>query len=128
MKAQAAVVAGFVLLTSPSFSAESLSEAKAEFVKHDKALNLLYAKMKREMDPAAFARVQADQRIWLEHRDYIAEWEGAAQGRKPAETASYWSMAAVLTESRVTFPASLGDWGAGGHLDGPVSGFLRRPP
>lgn len=85
--------------------ADELVGAKAEYAKQDKALNGIYGKLKKELDPAVFTKVQASQRDWVEYRDYMADWQ--AHGEEPEASVERWILAAGLTESRVEW---LGAW------------------
>ena len=79
--------------------ADELAEAKAEFAKQDKALNEVYQRVKKGLDPLKFSVVQEDQRNWLEYKDYMAEWQ--AYGEDIETSVDRWEMAAGLTEARV---------------------------
>ncbi|MGC4016231.1 MAG: DUF1311 domain-containing protein [Luteolibacter sp.] len=79
--------------------ADDLSKAKAAFAEKDKALNAAFAALKKELRPELFAKVQEDQRGWVEYRDYISDAQ--AHGEKPENSADRWQSLADMTDSRI---------------------------
>lgn len=68
------------LILSGPLSARGLAAAKAKFSQWDKRLNAVYVALKKTLPEGLFEKVRSDQRDWVEHRDYIAEWDSRAQG------------------------------------------------
>jgi len=87
------VAAGLVMA-----QADDLSKAKAAFAEKDKALNATYATLKKELPAETFAKIQEDQRSWVEYRDYVTGGPGSST---PETSADYWTMQADLTGSRI---------------------------
>lgn len=81
----------------PHLSAEP--SAKEEFESQDKALNLVYGELKKELEPYRFAIVQKEQREWVEYRDYMSEAQRGYEGTSDED--ARLEMAAGLTETRV---------------------------
>ena len=80
---------------------KTLAEAKAAFVKADKALNEAWAVAKKTLEESEFAELQVKQRNWLKYR----EGQARAANRDNSEpegkqTAAYYEAAAELTQSR----------------------------
>lgn len=107
----------WVVLASSGF-AQNLAKAKAEFAVQDKALNVVYADLKKSLPKILFEKVQEDQRRWVEHRDYIATWESEAQQKKPADDPAYWTTARWLTEARVVLLKAWKGVGEAGEWNG----------
>ncbi len=133
MKVFLAVTLGFVL---PCLAGgEDLKKSRAEFVAQDKRLNATYQDLKKSMPEHVFAMVQEDQRKWIDHRDYLSTWDSKRLQKKPEDDPGYWTSAALMTASRITFlkawkgigaPPPRGDpaqWD-GVYRDG-YGGFLR---
>lgn len=83
-----------------SVQADELAEAKAAFVAQDKALNAVYETLKKELSPELFAKVQEDQRAWVEYRDYMTNRQ-KAEGLKTSESAESLTSAAEITKGRI---------------------------
>jgi len=88
-----------ILLSIVTAMGDELADSKAKFAAQDKALNGAYAKLKAELAPELFPDVQADQRSWVEYRNYMSE--GQAHGEDPEKSLERWEMAAGLTEERI---------------------------
>lgn len=115
---RALMVIGLAGLVTGAAAGQDLAEAKAQFHKWDRALNAVYGELKKDLPEEQFAKLQQDQRDWVAHRDYLAEWEARAQGREPAEDGSYWEVAASLTESRIEMLRAWKGIGAAGDWTG----------
>ncbi|MCU0796351.1 MAG: DUF1311 domain-containing protein [Akkermansiaceae bacterium] len=87
-----------VMSASLAFSAE-LEDAKAAFAKQDKALNAAYAGLKKDLAPEIFAKVQEDQRGWVEYREAISDFQ--TEGEEKENSAAWFETAAGMTESRI---------------------------
>lgn len=98
-----------------------LATARAEFQKHDAALNRLYAELKKELRPTEFALVQEDQRGWVDYKEYVAEGQARFEGVAPAESASYWATAAGMTEARLRYLSAWRGVGERGSWTGEYS-------
>ncbi len=90
----------------------TLTEAKAEFAKADKALNTAWDAVKKEFSPAAFAALREEQRDWVEWRDHIAAspaYSGApaADEAQRMQSAEYFSIAAGLSADRTAWLRAL---------------------
>lgn len=79
---------GSLLVAAAEDRVLSLVQWKAEFQKHDRALNEVYGVLKKELPEYKFALMQADQREWVGHREYfdatylrVGLLDGAAQGK-----------------------------------------------
>jgi uncharacterized protein YecT (DUF1311 family) len=100
----------------------TLAEATAEFQKHDRALNVIYAELRKDLEELEFESVKKDQREWLDYRDYISEGQ-ARRVDDFKQSADYWEMAAEMTESRSRYLKAWrgigdqGDW-TGEYTDG----------
>lgn len=92
-----AILAFFLILGAAS--GNELEAAKAEFAKQDKALNEVYAQLKAKLPAERFAEVQKDQRDWVEHREFMAEWQ--EKEGQPETAVDRWELAAGLTEGRI---------------------------
>lgn len=79
--------------------ADDLSKAKATFAEKDKTLNAEFAALKKDLRPELFAKVQEDQRGWVEYRDYVSDAQ--AHGEKPEASADRWQSLADMTDSRI---------------------------
>lgn len=66
-------VVSILMMMMASAVADDLATAKADYAKQDKELNEIYGKLKKEIDPPVFAKMQETQRDWLAFRDYIAD-------------------------------------------------------
>ena len=127
----AAMGLGFISLAP----GKELDKAKAGFALQDKLLNETYQDLRKTLPEDLFAKVQEDQRNWIEHRDYISSSESKRLQKKPEDDPDYWTSAALMTESRITWlkawkgagaPSSrgmLGEWD-GVYWDG-YAGELR---
>ncbi|WP_411827175.1 lysozyme inhibitor LprI family protein [Luteolibacter sp. AS25] len=80
-------------------AADDLAKIKAEYAKQDKALNEVYQRIKKGLQPELFEKVQIDQRKWVEYRTYMSDWE--ARGKDAETSPDRWETAAGLTEARV---------------------------
>lgn len=94
---KSAITAFFLILGVTS--GNELETAKAEFAKQDKALNEVYAQLKKELPPETFADVQQAQRTWVEHREFMAEWQEKED--QPETAVDRWELAAALTKGRI---------------------------
>ncbi|MCH2064006.1 MAG: lysozyme inhibitor LprI family protein [Roseibacillus sp.] len=82
---------------------EDLDRARAEFAAQDKVLNATYQDLKKSLPERAFARVQEDQRKWIDHRDYMSAWDSKRLQKNPENDPEYWMSAAQMTASRIAF-------------------------
>jgi len=85
----------------------TLTEAKAEFAKADRALNAAWEAVKKKFSGPEMERLKEEQRGWVEYRDYMAlapGYSGApAEEARAKVSAEYFAAAAGLTEERVRF-------------------------
>ena len=112
----------FLLFSASSWNLLAEEAAKAEFEKQDKALNLVYGELQKELEPFLFAIVQQEQRDWVESRDYLS-----GEQRRFADTAdeeSQLEMAAGLTEARVEWLKAWKSVGKHQGLEGEFRDFL----
>ena len=93
-------MAAMGLILSGPLSAQGLAAAKANFSQWDKRLNAVYVDLKKTLPEDLFEKVRSDQRDWVEHRDYIAEWDSRAQGKVPAENTQPFHGARAYFEGR----------------------------
>ena len=89
--------------------APTLAEAKADFAKRDKSLNVVWdaVKASQQLDAAELTALREDQKAWLGYRDGIALSPGYS-GAPPDEAAAkkspeYFSTAAALTAERTAW-------------------------
>ncbi len=101
MKVVLITVLGFVLALMAR--GKELDKAKAEFAAQDKLLNVTYQDLEKSIPEYVFARVQEDQRKWIDHRDYMSTWDSKRLKKKPEDDPDYWTSAALMTESRITW-------------------------
>lgn len=93
------ILAGILFLTIATATGDDLDRAKAKFAVQDKALNEVYAGLKKSLDPELFAAVQEDQRGWVEYRDHMSEWQEREDA--PETAVDRWELAASITEGRI---------------------------
>lgn len=80
---------------------KTLAEAKAEFVKADKALNEAWAVAKKALDESELAELQIKQRGWLKYREDQARATNRDNNEPEGkQSAAYFETAAALTQSR----------------------------
>ena len=78
---------------------DDLAAAKQKFAKQDEALNQAYVALKKELPAEVFAQVQADQREWVDYRNYLSESQ--EREGQPETAIERWELAASLTEGRI---------------------------
>ena len=103
----------FLLLSASSWNLLAEEAAKAKFEKQDKALNVIYGELKKELEPLLFAIVQQEQRDWVESRDLMSEWQKG--DKETSDEEAQLEMATDLTESRVRW---LKAWKSVGEHEG----------
>lgn len=91
-------ITAFILMLGIACGAD-LDDAKAKFAKQDAALNEVYAQLKKELSPERFAQLQQDQRTWVDHREFMAEWQ--EKEGQPETAVDRWELATALTEGRI---------------------------
>ena len=97
----AAIPAAFAQNSAPEEKAPTLAEAKAAFAKADRALNQAWSAAKGAVNGRDLTELTANQRDWLEFRDYQAGWESEQAGEKDRKRSAVWhTTAAALSESR----------------------------
>ncbi|MFZ1218857.1 MAG: lysozyme inhibitor LprI family protein [Chthoniobacterales bacterium] len=96
-----------ILLMLPAFASgkeekpKSLEEAKAAFVKADKALNEAWAAAKKALAEPDFAELQIKQRDWMKFREDRARGATRDAGQPETKlTAAYYEAATEVTTSR----------------------------
>jgi uncharacterized protein YecT (DUF1311 family) len=95
------VLATQVLVLSEEQKTKTLPEAKAEFVKADKALNEAWAAAKKTLAESEFAELQIKQRDWVKYREDLARGANRENGEPEGkQTAAYFETAAEMTSSR----------------------------
>lgn len=94
---------GLALALGQDQTTPTLAEAKAEFQKQDKALNAVYAELKKELPDYLFPIAQEDQKEWVDYRDYVSEGQSRQGGEEFKDLVEYWEMAAGMTEERVKY-------------------------
>ncbi len=102
---------GLLFLSAGVSQGDDLAKAKAEFAKHDKALNETYDALKKELSPELFAQVQEDQRDWIAYRDGMSEWQ--EREGEPETAVDRWELASGITEERIDWLKAwtkLGEW------------------
>lgn len=114
---------GSLLVAAAEDRVLSLAQWKAEFQKHDRALNEVYAALKKELPEYRFTAMQPDQREWVGYRDYIAEGQARTTPDDPTQDVAYWEMMAGMTEGRIDYLKAwkgIGEQGAwtGTYSDG----------
>lgn len=114
MKVVLITVLGFVLALMAR--GKELDKAKAEFAAQDKLLNVTYQDLEKSIPEYVFARVQEDQRKWIDHRDYMSTWDSKRLKKKPEDDPDYWTSAALMTESRITWMKAWKGDGYAGEL------------
>jgi uncharacterized protein YecT (DUF1311 family) len=124
---------GVVLWVSAQEPEVTPQQAKAHFEKADKALNEAWAALKKKLPEEDFAKLKEEQRLWVEHRDYMALSPMYAGGSGDTEITTkspeYLEAAAGLAETRTEFLKALakadpndvsltGEWSDsyGGHV------------
>ena len=80
-----------------------LDAAKAEYAKHDEDLNTAYQELMARLPESQKTDLRERQRAWIEARDYHAGFQSQAVEGKDKDTATYWEVAAYMTEDRVGF-------------------------
>ena len=100
-------VSGAILLVLTAFVSakeekpKSTEEAKAAFVKADKALNEAWAAAKKTLAEPDFAELQVKQRNWMKYREDQARGANRDAGEPETKlTATYYEAATEMTASR----------------------------
>ena len=95
------------LLSLPLFASgeetkpKTLPEAKAAFLKADKALNEAWSAAQKALAESDFAELQVKQRDWMKYREDRARGANRENGEPEAKlTAGYYEAATELTQSR----------------------------
>lgn len=98
-------------LAAESETPLTAKEARARFEKADKALNAVWSKVKKSLPASSFDSLKAEQKAWVESRDYLAlspGYSGAPVDEKLAPTSpEYFETAAILTETRTQWLTGL---------------------
>ncbi len=81
---------------------------RVAYARTDGEMNTLWKELKEKLEASEFAELQEGQRLWLEYRDYMAEWNsdtGAKEKGSQAVRASvgFLETATGVTEARVEY-------------------------
>ncbi len=88
------------LMAESTLSAADLNKEKMRYESADKALNEVFAELKKNLPAERFEEMRKDQIDWISYRDYMSDWAGGEKGRAAIE---WWETAAGLTEARIPY-------------------------
>ncbi len=120
--------------SKPQDSEPSLEQAKADYIRADKALNAAWEEFKKTPDKRRFESLRWDQRRWIGYRDYFSGEVLMRDHNIPAgklkQRAEHWKSMTDITRQRISILRSIisarkkrleltGMWtdGYGGHMD-----------